>query len=138
MLYFSSPSKKGFKGFFNRERFFSIPNLSVASFRNWLRSLKLFLFAENVYKALKCGNSVSDEKLFSSMIRVMRQVKGLNYIPEVSWLDDISRCCISVALAMSFSLSCFKVSTSWRNFPMLSFKDAFFLSKSRLSDCRIF
>jgi hypothetical protein len=50
IIYFCYPSKNGLNGFFRVDRFFNCPNLSSASPKNTVKSVKLFLFAEKVYK----------------------------------------------------------------------------------------
>jgi len=57
MVYFSSPSKKGFKGFLSKEILRIFPNLSWLYSRNNERSLKLFLLAEKVSSLCKTGKA---------------------------------------------------------------------------------
>lgn len=83
MAYFYSPSKKGFRGFFSKEILRMFPNLSWLSSRNNDRSLKLFLFAENVSSLCKTGNACREEKRLSSMKRVDRLVKGEKSAPSL-------------------------------------------------------
>ncbi len=94
MIYFYSPSKKGLSGFFNKERFLILPNLSKDSSKNCGKSLKLFLLAENVSKCFKTGKSAKDWNILSSITKVTKFKKGANYIPKHNWLKETSKCWI--------------------------------------------